>query len=405
VEQFKKPKILVFCDFYLPGYKSGGGMRAMVNMVDRLNDKFDFFIVTRDHDGVSDKNQYTTVKINEWNTVGGAQVFYLSNDNIRISKIRELILKAKADLIYTNSYFATLTIYVLQLRKLSLIPNTDIIISPCGELSEGALRLKAGKKKLFIGFSKISQLYKNIIWKASTELEKAEIEKIKGKGGEIFIAPDLPPVTILENYKQEAKPAKTSGEANMIFLSRFMRKKNFKWLLEYLPSVKGNLTIDIYGPLEDRDYWDECQSLIKNLPSNIKVEAKGSIPYENVNETLFKYHFFILPTVGENFGYVFLEALAVGCPLIISDRTPWLSLEKDEIGWAIPLENPEKWVQILNYCINLDNVNYSKLSSNARRYASEWLKNSEIEEMTLRVLNYGLENSLTTDAKYSKNSA
>ncbi|MGC2239019.1 MAG: glycosyltransferase [Pyrinomonadaceae bacterium] len=405
MEQFKKPKILVFCDFYLPGYKSGGGMRAMVNMVDRLNEKFDFYIVTRDHDGVSDKNQYTTVKINEWNMVGGAQVFYLSKDKVRISKIRELIFNVKADLIYTNSYFATLTIYVLQLRKLGLIPNINIIISPCGELSEGALRLKAGKKKLFIGFSKISQLYKNIIWKASTELEKAEIEKIKGKGGEVFIAPDLPPKSIIEDYKQELKPRKISGEANMVFLSRFMRKKNFKWLLEYLPSINGSLNIDIYGPLEDQEYWEECESLIKKLPSNIKVEAKGSIPYEEVIQTLFNYHFFILPTLGENFGYVFIEALAVGCPLIISDRTPWLSLENDEIGWALPLENPEKWLKTLNYCINLDNVSYSKLSDNARKYASNWLENSEIEEMTLSVLKYGLESTLGNSAKHSKKMA
>ena len=41
-----KPKILVFCDFYLPGFKSGGGMWTVVNLVDRFHDRFDFFIVT-----------------------------------------------------------------------------------------------------------------------------------------------------------------------------------------------------------------------------------------------------------------------------------------------------------------------------------------------------------------------
>ena len=56
-------------------------------------------------------------------------------------------------------------------------------------------------------------------------------------------------------------------------------------------------------------------------------------------KNLFEYHFFILPTLGENFGHVFIEALAAGCPLIISNRTPWLELEKKGIGWDIPLEN------------------------------------------------------------------
>jgi glycosyltransferase involved in cell wall biosynthesis len=391
----RKPKILIFCDYYLPGFKSGGGMRTVANIVDRLGDKFDFWIITRDHDGTADTKPYTTVKINEWNEVSGAQVFYLSKNNVRISKIRELILEVSPDSIFTNSYFATLTIYVVKLRKLRLIPKINIVLAPCGELSEGALRLKSGKKKLFIGFSKISKLYSDIIWKASTELEKAEIEKIKGKSGEIYIAPDLPPRTIFENYRQDLKPEKSSGEARLIFLSRFMRKKNFKWLLEFIDTVKGNLFIDIYGPLEDESYWNECLEIIKTLPSNIKIEAKGAIPYEKVVETLFDYHFFILPTLGENFGYVFLEAFAAGCPLIISDRTPWLNLQKDEIGWSLPLESKEEWIKTLNYCINLDDVSYSKLSANARKYVCDWLNDSNVEESTLRVLKHSVSDTLT----------
>jgi len=100
---------------------------------------------------------------------------------------------------------------------------------------------------------------------------------------------------------------KIAGEAKMIFLSRFMRKKNFKWLLENLSQIEGKLTIDIYGPLEDETYWKECRQIIDKLPSNIKIASKGSIPHETVLATIVKYHFFILPTLGENFGHVFLE--------------------------------------------------------------------------------------------------
>jgi glycosyltransferase involved in cell wall biosynthesis len=255
----QKPKILTICDYYLPGYKSGGGMRTIVNMVDRLHDRFDFRIITRDHDGKLDKEQYKTVKINEWNDVRNAKVFYLSKNNVKISKLRELITDVQPDLLYFNSYFATLAIYVLKLRKLRMIPKVNVVIAPCGELSEGALQLKSGKKRIFLAYSKISGLYRNIIWKASSEIEKKEIESVKGKGGKIFIAPDLPPKVIFEDYKIELKPKKKSGEAKMIFLSRFMRKKNFKWFLENLPEIQGRLIIDIYGPLEDEVYWRECQ--------------------------------------------------------------------------------------------------------------------------------------------------
>ena len=48
-------------------------MRTVVNMVDRLSDRFDFWIITHDHDGNLDTAQYATVAINEWNQAGETQ--------------------------------------------------------------------------------------------------------------------------------------------------------------------------------------------------------------------------------------------------------------------------------------------------------------------------------------------
>ncbi len=174
-----------------------------------------------------------------------------------------------------------------------------------------------------------------------------------------------------------------------------MRKKNFKWLLENLGEISGKLEIDIYGPIEDDPYWEETEYAIKQLPENVSVEYKGFISHEEVLETIFNYHFFILPTLGENFGHVFVEAMAVGCPLIISDRTPWIDLESKKVGWDLPLESPDIWNDILNYCISLDNETYTNLSSNARRFACQWLNDPMVEENTLTVLEKGLEKALS----------
>lgn len=389
-------KILILCDYYLPGYKSGGGMRTIVNMVDRLKDRFEFFIITRDHDGKLDRQRYTNVKVNQWNSIRGAQVFYLSKDNLKISKIRELILRVNPDLIYSNSYFSTLTFYLLILKKLHLIRNTNLILAPCGELSEGALQLNSGKKFAFIKMVRLLDLYKNIVWKASSELEKKEIETVKGSGGDVFIAPDMLPRTIFEEFRTDLKPKKNSGEVKMIFLSRFMKKKNFKWLLENLSGIKGKLEIDIYGPLEDADYWQSCKKIIETLPKNIKIESKGSVPHEKVLPTLAAYHFFIMPTLGENFGHIFLEALSAGCPLIISDRTPWLDLVEKGIGWDLPLNNADVWIQKMNLCIDLDQEGYSKLTNNARQFAVSVLNDKKYEDNTLRILENSLSPNLAT---------
>lgn len=395
----KKNKILIICDYYLPGYQSGGGLRTIVNTVERLKHKFDFYIITRDNDG--DGIIYKTVKINEWNNSENAQVYYLSQKDIKISKLRELIYEVKPQSIYINSIFSGLSIYVLILKKLGLLNQFNLILAPEGELSLGALQVKGRKKKSFLNFSKTAGLFKNIIWKTTSELEMREVERVKGSGGEIFIAPNMPPPHFYRGYRQKLKPVKFSGEARMAFLSRYMKKKNFKWLLDHLAGIEGNLVIDIYGPLEDEKYWEESLAIIKNYPDNIKAEYKGVVSNEAVVETLFNYHFFLLPTLGENFGHVFLEALAAGCPLVISDRTPWLNLEEKQIGWDLPLEKPDEWNRVINYCIALDGESYTKMSCNARSFSNQWLSNPKVVEDNIKVLEFNLKQPEEKPESYS----
>lgn len=381
--QSTKPVILIICNYYLPGYKTGGSLRTIVNTVERLSDRFDFRIVCLNHDG--DHVPYKNIKYSEWNNASNAQVYYLQPDEVKISKLHELISKVKPEAIYVNSVFSKLTIFTLLLRKISRLSQIPLILAPEGELAIGALQLKATKKSWFLRFAKLIRLHRNLYWKTTSEYEKQEALNIMGKGGEVFIAPNLPAKSLFENYDQNQKPHKIPGEVKIVFLSRFMETKNFNWLLKLPGKIAGDITIHIYGNIEDSKYWDETLNLIEKLPENFKVEYKGALAYEQVVKTLFEYHFFILPTLGENFGHVFIEALAAGCPLITSNRTPWRDLEVKRIGWDIPLEEPNRWVSIINYCIQLDDSSYRKISSSARKYAQEWLADPQLEEMTLRI--------------------
>jgi glycosyltransferase involved in cell wall biosynthesis len=383
-----KPKILVFCDYYLPGYKSGGGMRTIVNMVERLNTEFDFFIVTRDHDGREDFESYKDVKINNWNSLASAKVFYLPKSEIKMPAIKQRIDEIQPEVIYLNSYFATLAILVLLLKRLGKIPKINVIMAPCGELTEGSLKLKSFKKKTFRFLADTIGIYSNLIWKASSELEVLEIKAAKGKT--VFVAPDLPAKSILPNYMQSRKPEKKTNKLRLIFMSRISAKKNLKWFLDILLQTTENISIDIVGPIEDENYWNECSAIINVFPDNIKCNYLGSIPNNEVTEQMIDYDFFVLPTLSENFGHVFLEALSAGCPLITTNRTPWLSLAEKNIGWDLPLESPKLWRETLKKCAEMGNAEYQKLSSSARKFAVDFLADKEIENATRKVLNYAV---------------
>lgn len=390
MSQARKPKVLIFCDFYLPGYKSGGGMRTVVNMVERLGDDYEFYVVCRDHDGRADHTPYTTVKIDEWNILGKAKVFYASKNNIRLKLVKRIIYEVKPESIYSNSFFSTFAIFLFLHRRLRGLKKIPLIIAPEGEFSEGSMQLKTLKKKVYLKYAHLVKLHEKVIWKASSEAEIEEIKRFKGKDGEIFLAPNMPPKMILPEYEQAGKASKKPGIVRLIFLSRIHPTKNLKFLLNVLSEVKGEVLLDIFGPPEMPDYVEECKKIIAKLPLNIKAELRGEVHHDLVAQTLFRYDFFCLPTLGESFGHIIIESLAAGCPVLISDRTPWQDLEKKKIGWNLPLEEPATWVEALNRCVSLDQANYTALSSNARAYAVEWLADREIENATRRVLEHSL---------------
>ncbi len=390
---------MIFCDFYLPSYKSGGGMWTLVNLVDRFCEQYDFFIVTRNYDSKGDKIPYTTVESDEWNQTGNAKVYYFSKKNFTRKKIAELVRQVTPDAFFLNSALATPVVKFLSARRKKLFNDEiPIIVAPCGEMSKGALSIKPLKKKLFLQYAKSVGLYKNIIWKASFESEKEEIKDVMGADSEVLVAPDLAPKRIISDYSQESKPLKEKGSLKLVFMSRLVRKKNIHYLLKRLRSVtEGSVNLDMVGPLEDQEYWRECQEIIKTLPKNISVNPTGAFPkQEDVLQKVAESHFFSMPTLNENFGYVFIEGLAAGCPLIISDQTVWDEIEQNNAGWRIPLENEQAWIEKINYCIAMENEEYQAMSKAARAYSEKWLDDPKFDQATAKVLSRALNEKANT---------
>ncbi|MEZ5306957.1 MAG: glycosyltransferase [Pyrinomonadaceae bacterium] len=392
-ETTAKARIVVVGDYYLPGYKSGGGMRTIVNMVERLGDSFEFFIVTRDHDGPFDLEPYPNIEHGVWQKQGKAMVYYLSRSEISIRKIKSLLEDVSPKAIYTNSVFSTLNIYVLLLRKLTDFGRVPQVLAPCGELQAGALGLKKFKKKVFLFAARAFGLYSKLLWKATNDEESGEIERIFGNDSNVMIAPDLAPSTIYPEFEIALKPEKTQGAVKLAFLSRFDRKKNLGFVLPIISRTRGKIELDVFGPLQDEEYWKECLLMGEQFPEGKLLTYKGTVENSLVPETLCGYHFFICPTLGENFGHVFLEALAAGCPLIISDRTPWQELRAKNVGWDIALENDTNWESALDEAVSMSANEYERMSADSRKFAEEWLSSGSHTEKTIAVLNKAVGNS------------
>lgn len=306
----KKRKVLIFIDWYLPGLNAGGPVRTCVNMVSRLNDEFDLRIVTRDTD-LKETKPYDSVTSNAWNARDDhSSVYYFSEDQLSLKNIQKLIIHEQPDVIHLNSlfsfYFTILPLLAVRKSKI----KCNVVAGPRGMLSKGALAIKPFKKKIFIHAAKSFGLFKNVTWHASTEIEEAEIRNAFGKDVNIKLGIDLAPAVKINRETRVKKPK----EANLFFLGRVSKVKNLLQCITSLQKLDSDCLVnyDIFGPVEEPEYWEKCKLEIDKLPPNIKVSNKGLIDHASLGALLKNYHFLFLLTENENYGHAIVESMVSG---------------------------------------------------------------------------------------------
>ncbi|RED76866.1 glycosyltransferase family 4 protein [Cohnella phaseoli] len=367
-------KVLTLVPYFEPGFKAGGPTTTIRNSVDHLFDKVKFKIVTSDRD-LGDKHPYP-LPLNRW-IPGVPDIYYLSGRNG--TKLIRIMRETDSDVLYLNSFFSfQYSILPVTWNKCFKLHLKRTVLAPRGEFSEGALSIKPLKKKVFIALAKWFGIYSDVIWQASSIKEEAEIVKVFGPKALVIVAPDFPSATKLGEEPIFEKMPKQRGSLRLVFLSRICRMKNLKFAISSLRNVKGEVQFDIYGPIEDGPYWEECLTLIRELSDNIKVNYLGAVTSAKVKKILGSYDLFFLPTLGEGFGHAIFEALQTGCPVLISDRTPWGEVTRSGGGMAISLDKPGDFALCLQRYVNMDSDEHAKASLCALAFSSNYINNIEL---------------------------
>jgi hypothetical protein len=222
-----KPKLLLFSDWFYPGYKAGGPIKSVTNLSIALQQEIDVFVFTADTD-LNETTPYPNIKPNTWvKPIEGSnvQVFYCSKENLNRTTIKAIIKEVNPTSIYLNhlwSYWFVLQplfICWLQFKKIK------IVLCPRGALFESALHyLKTyPKKRVLIAILKSLRIHKKIHFHATTPQEKETIEKYFSDV-KISIANNLPDLQqpVLSTIE------KKQGELKLVFIARIVDIKNLK---------------------------------------------------------------------------------------------------------------------------------------------------------------------------------
>lgn len=337
-------KILIVTMGYFPGERYGGPPVSVENFC-RLMADWDHYVVTKDHD-LGDPTPYTSIR-QGWNSREGCQVLYLSDRQFGKAAFEEVILQLRPDWIYLQSLFQSCVISCLALAKKHRIP---VLLAPRGELCKGAFRKKY-KKIPYIAVLRTLGLLKDVAFQSTSQEETEAIGRYLGAKPEaIRLLDNVPSVSIGADRPREKQP----GKARLVFLSRIHPKKNLLGAIRSLMGVEGDVELHIYGPIEDAAYWAACQKQIEALPPNVRASYQGLVPHDRVHQVFREYDAFLFPTFSENYGHVIVEAMSVGCAVILSDQTPWNDVSEHGAGWAIPLDRMEGFTQAIRQVVAWD---------------------------------------------------
>jgi glycosyltransferase involved in cell wall biosynthesis len=363
-----KKKILLFTDWYEPGFKAGGPIQSTRNIVNRFGNDIDFYIFTSDRD-LGDHKPYEDIETNRWITLpNDAKIWYASPNATSSSILRKIIGEVRPDMVYLNSMysprFSLLPLWILK----GMGFRGRVILAPRGMLKSSAVSKKKWKKKIFLFLFSLTRMHGKLFFHATDEQELRDIQQYFGRISNSILAENLP-----ARYNVWHERDKQKGHLKCICISRIHPIKNLLYALRALQQAEAcDIEFDVYGSIEDKEYFNACKTAANQLQDNVTVNFKGPLPHISLFDTLQSYHLFFLPTQGENFGHVIYEALSGGLPVLISDKTPWKNLEEHNAGWAIPLADLRSFTARLRDVCAMDKNTFNQKSIAAHQYAQAY---------------------------------
>ena len=277
----------------------------------------------------------------------------------------------KSDVVYIQYLFHYTVLFSL---LFSVFLGKKIILCPRGSFSSFTLSNKRSWLKRLWLFLFISPLKNKIIWQASSYLEKEDILFYFPKV-DVKIIPDGIDVDSFSNSNKMDKKELLKKYTNKDFknvsdvvfsMGRLHKIKRFDILINafelYLDENK-NAKLLIAGA--DDGVRNALENQIKELKLEDSVFLIGLVNFSQKKELLSNCSFFSLSSDFESFGIVVSEALSCGVPVVVSDKTSWNNIERNNCG--IFVKNQKE-----DFCTAFHQIKERNFTSeNCRRYVKD----------------------------------
>lgn len=353
-------KLLIMASLFYPQKNGGGPPVSIMNVIRVIQGKYELYVISKNHE-VGSTEKLPGIE-QGWKEYDFGKVFYFNHGEHTMKNVYNLIAEIKPDLIYQNSLFSyDDVIPVLRYKKKH--KQIGVIIAPRGELCKNRFAVGQQKKTLYVKLLKCIGLLNNVKYQATGEEEVSDIMTVTGTIPEN--------VYNINNFSVADKrylctKEKKVGELSLCFIARIQGTKNLLYAIQRLANVKGYITYDIYGPIENHAYYEACMAV--KLPENVQIRYCGVVDHDQVGRVVSQYHAYYMPTIGENYGHSIVEGMLYQRPVIISNMTPWNDINEACCGYVLPLEQPERFEHALEAMCAMGNNDYQQMCSRAKTF-------------------------------------
>jgi glycosyltransferase involved in cell wall biosynthesis len=309
-------RILQVVATYYPAVRYGGPIRSVHGLAAALARRgHDIHVYTTSVDGPSDMD----VPIDRPVELDGVKVHYFRVPTLRRlswapglgRRLRQSV--TEFDAVHVHAVFLWPMLAAAREAARARVPY---VVAPRGMLIRDVIRRKSRwVKTAWINIIERKSLAQAAAVHVTAEVEAAELKAL---------GLPAPRVTCIPNGVQwptEFEPLSAGPFANLperyaLFLSRISWKKGLERLITAWQSVP-DIPLVIAGN-DDEGYQPKLVEQVRALGLSDRIQFVG--PVQDVHKWALYRHaqLFVLPSYSENFGNVVAEAMAMGCPVVVT---------------------------------------------------------------------------------------
>ncbi len=378
-------RILHVTPTYLPAYRYGGPIYSVHGLCKSLVKRGHIVdVFTTNVDGAYNSDVPTDIPV----PVDGVNVCYFASKFMRRLYFSPQMAVAlltqikKYDVIHLHSIYLWPTWAAAQC---AIHFNVPYVISPRGMLIKNLIKNKnRWLKTAWILLFERRNLEKADAIHVTSQLEADEVRRFNFRLPGITIIPNGLDIKI-DRFFENADSLKICNlikhKTFILFLGRINWKKGLDRLVWALTHIPSDICLAVAGNDEEH-YQSVIEALALKAGVSERIFFTGPV-YGKIKTALFqKALLMVLPSYSENFGNTVLEAMACGCPVVV---TPEVGLsdvvEASGAGWVV--DGDAKVFGKALQKLLADNILMLKMGANGKKTVKEQFTWRAVSEQIL----------------------